>query len=460
MNQNADKYKVLRRAAIALSLLVAIVLPYFLIASEIDARIASIAAFCLVLWLSEAVPPFVPTLLLWTLATIFLSPLDARYSLSTLLGWGADPVVALFFGGFALGVAAQKSGIDLRIANSLLRWSGNSPWRLLALIMAATAFFSMWLSNIAAAALLIACVRPLLKGVGDDSPLRRQLLLAIAFAANIGGIATPVGTGPNAVAIAAMRQTREITFIEWMTFALPLAAGMLILAFVLINIRGRLRGTSLDDSLPASSLLSISEGEFNPRHSLRQRLFLLIIGFAILFWLAEPLTGIPAPAVALAAAAALFLTSLLKKDDLGQIDWPTLLLIAGGITLGRLLESSGIVSGIASAINYAGLSETGALLAFCLLSALLAALMSNTASVILLIPIAAAIVPMDSTPILIAIAASFGMPFIISTPPNAMAYGEGGPRAEDFFWPGLAIMIAGCLLIATTGPAVLRFHLR
>jgi sodium-dependent dicarboxylate transporter 2/3/5 len=171
----------------------------------------------------------------------------------------------------------------------------------------------------------------------------------------------------------------------------------------------------------------------------------------VLLWLTEPFHQIPAAVVALAAAAVLFLVGLLRKGDLARIDWSTLLLIAGGITIGRLLEASGLVSSATQQLSIANFNPTVALLLICLASAGLSAIMSNTATVVMLIPIAAAFLPQPSTAILIAVSASFGMPFAISTPPNAMAHGEGGLRSSDLLLPGIVIMLIGCALVSITG---------
>jgi sodium-dependent dicarboxylate transporter 2/3/5 len=172
-------------------------------------------------------------------------------------------------------------------------------------------------------------------------------------------------------------------------------------------------------------------------------------------WLTEPLHGAPSAAIALLAVVALFGSGLLDRTDLGRIDWSTLGLIAGGIALGNLLEKSGLVQVAAEAVPWAQVSPFGRLLAFCLASALLSALMSNTATATMLIPLAATIDPAPSTAVLIAIAASLGIPFTISTPPNAMVYGEGGLTQADLLVPGLVLMILGCVLISLTGPHVL-----
>jgi sodium-dependent dicarboxylate transporter 2/3/5 len=151
----------------------------------------------------------------------------------------------------------------------------------------------------------------------------------------------------------------------------------------------------------------------------------------------------------------MFATGMLRKEHLRKIDWSTLLLIAGGITLGRLLERSGTISMLTSQMQFSELDPTIALFAICLISALFSALMSNTATVVMLIPIATALIPEPSTAILVAISASFGIPFVISTPQNAMAYGEGGLRTSDLFYPGIVIMVLGCLIVSLTGRYVL-----
>jgi sodium-dependent dicarboxylate transporter 2/3/5 len=186
----------------------------------------------LLLWLSEIVPPFVPTLLLWSLIPILLGPLDdGKFSLSNVLSWAVDPVIALFFGGFVLGAATQAQGLDKRLADFALSSSKGSFGRLLLFVIGATAFLSMWMSNIAAAALVFAGLQSILSAFDEDHILRRTLLIGVALGADLGGMATPIGTGPNAIAIAAISPTQQISFVSWMAFALPLTVGMLALSY-------------------------------------------------------------------------------------------------------------------------------------------------------------------------------------------------------------------------------------
>lgn len=443
-----------RWTILATVLILAAVMPLILVGPRLSAVAISISLVCLVLWLSEMVLPFVPTLILWASVPIFLSPFDPRYSLGSVLGWAADPVLALFFGGFVLGAAAEKHGVDRSLARWAFARSGGSFSILLLTVVFLTALLSMWISNIAAAALMFACMHSSFGLLDPDSHVRRMLVVGVALGADLGGIATPIGTGPNAIAIAALAGRHQITFIEWMTFAVPLAAGMLVLGFVLLRWRAGHVGAEWERLFGRTASLVIEGGPDSGRFG-RLGFFVVLFAAASL-WLTEPLHRVPSAVVALAAAAVLFLSGLLRRSDLANVDWSTLLLIAGGITLGRLLEASGVVADTARSIPFEMLHPTVALFLICFASALLSALMSNTATAVLLIPIATALIPQPSTAILVAISASFGMPFVISTPPNAMAYGEGGLHTSDLLVPGLVIMIVGCVLVSVTGPAVLR----
>ncbi len=404
----------------------------------VAARTVALAAVYLTFALSEIGPPFVPTLFLLVAIPLALGPLSDGYQLPVVLTWTADAVLALFAGGFALGLAAQRHGLDRAFASALLRAGGTSERGLLAVVLLAAAVTSMWLSNVAAAALLLAALRPILAPPMEPR-LTRALLLALAIGANLGGMATPIGSGPNGIAIAATRPTARITFLDWMSFGVPIVAGMLLVAFGLLALRYRVSGPCVVDAPPPHALT---------RDAKR---VLVLFALAVFAWLTEPLHGVSAPTVALALTLFLFGMNLLRKQDLGSLDWSTLGLIAGGLTLGRLLETSGVLHLIAGALSldaYPRLVWLGGLV---ILSALLAALMSNTATAAMLIPFALELDPSPSTAILIAVATSFGMPFPISTPPNAMVYGTGIVRAPELLRVGTVLMVLGCLFLTFTG---------
>jgi sodium-dependent dicarboxylate transporter 2/3/5 len=445
-----------RWAAILIAAVLLIIVPPLFIESGIYSRIISIGGICLLLWISEIVPPFVPTLLLWALVPLLLAPIDPKYALPNVLSWAADPVMALFFGGFVLGAATETTGFDRRLTQFALRSSGRSFNKFLLLTILITAFLSMWMSNIAAAALVLACLHPILKQLEDGNLLRRVTLIGVALGADFGGMATPIGTGPNAIAIASVSAVQPISFLSWMAFAFPLTIGMLTLSFVYLAWRARHNGKDwvINREEVKGPVLDVDKESENKKNA---AVFLAILAITVALWLSEPVHKIPAAVIALGSAAALFLTRILRRRDLLRIDWSTLLLIAGGITLGRLLEQSSMIRTLGMHMPLTDLDPTLSLFILCFTSALLASLMSNTATAVLFIPLATAFIPAPSTAILVAISASFGIPFIISTPPNAMVFGKGGLRFGDLFWPGIALMILGCVIVSLTGKTVLNF---
>ncbi len=434
----------LRRMVMALAAVIAVAIAAFSwIPDPTRARATVIAAVYLVLCLTEMVPPFVPTIVLLVVTPLLLGPVSERFELDAVLHWPAEPIIALFAGGMALGVAAQKHGVAASIAALVLRVAGARARNLVALIMVGTAVLSMWMSNIAAAAMMIAALRPLTQGPTVSASFRRGALLAIAVGANLGGIATPIGTGANGIAIAAVENRHAISFLHWMAFAVPLVAAMLVAAFVLVVARTRVAG-----KLAALATAPASLGRPG-------KAVVLLFFIAVAAWLSEPLHGVSAPLVALAVTAVLFGTGLLERDDLGLLDWSTLGLIAGGLCLGRLIEEAGLLSSVADVPwnDYPRVAWLGGLV---LASALMSAVMSNTAAVALLVPLGLAVDPSPSTAIAIAIGASFGMPFTISTPPNAMVYGTGDVPSRDLLCIGVPLMILGCMVVTLTGPLVLR----
>jgi len=225
-------------------------LAQFTLPDPIMRRAAMIAGTCLVLWLTELTPLYATTLLLWAAVVLLLGPLDRRaFSLPRVLESASHPVIVLCFGGFVLSALGAKYGVCELIVHWVVRASGGRRRVLLLAVMAATTLLSMWMLNIAAAAMMVATLRPLIGTRGGvpgiahaDPSFRRALLVGLAFAANFGGIATPIGTGPNIVAIGAVAARYTITFPGWMLFGVPAAAVCVGLTYGLLVAGYRVRG--------------------------------------------------------------------------------------------------------------------------------------------------------------------------------------------------------------------------
>jgi sodium-dependent dicarboxylate transporter 2/3/5 len=440
---NADGFSTTRLWLSAIAGGIAVAISLFFIPDPVQAKAVAIASICLALWLTEAVPPFVPTLLLLSLIPIALN--GTTYRLSTVMGWMADPVLLLFLGGFSLGVAAQRYGIDAAITGLAVRWSGGQRLRLLALVMISTAMLSMWMSNTAAAAMMIAALRPMLVSTDIADRFRVVLLLGIAIAANLGGMGTPIGSPPNAIAVAALSGEHQVTLLGWMLFGLPLVAVLLAFAFGVLIFMNRIADGKIAQTQP-----SVAVGI----QGLRAWSVVIIFSAMVVAWLSEPLHGLSVSLVAVCGTIVLFGSGLLSRTDLRSIDWSTLILIAGGLGLGRLLQESGAIAAATTAIDWSVIPGGVRIAILIGIGSMMSAVMSNTATATMIIPLAYAIDPSPSTPILVALGTSLGMPFMISTPPNSLVYGEGGIRMQDLFWPGIIIMVVGCLLLSVFGPII------
>jgi sodium-dependent dicarboxylate transporter 2/3/5 len=174
-------------------------------------------------------------------------------------------------------------------------------------------------------------------------------------------------------------------------------------------------------------------------------------------WLLEPWHGVPAALTAIAMAGVLFGTRLLDAGDLKRVGWDTLLLIAGGLTLGHIFDESGLAAATSAAVNWQALSPSIVILSLVTICALISAVSSNTAASVILISIATGISDSPALAVLVAMGASMGAPFVISTPPNALVYGQGILRPRDFLVSGSILMIGGCALLAFTGARVLHW---
>jgi sodium-dependent dicarboxylate transporter 2/3/5 len=413
---------------------------------DAESRALLVGGTALACWLTEWTPGWLPTLLLWLGVPLLFAGLGDAWAAPAVLGWSADPVLVLFLGGFALAGAARAQGLDRRLAAAALALARGDAWRLVVASALATWALSMWMSNIAAAALMLGAVAPVLDTLDARAPLRRALLLAIAMAANTGGIATPIGTGPNAIAIAAAAPVHRIAFVEWMAFGVPLAAGLL--GATLLALRWTLRPAG---AVTLAPLADATRGARAGRVT-------AIGALAIAAWLTEPLHGVAAWRVAGALVLVLLATRALPVRALRRIDWATLVLIAGGLALGGLLETSGLLRHVARVLSLDVLAPTARVALLVLVAAIGSALMSNTATATILVPLAWSIAPSPATAVLVAVGCSLGVPFVVSTPPNAMAVARGLP-SRDLLVVGVPLMLAGCALVALTGPRVLGWLL-
>lgn len=396
------------------------------------------------LWVTEAVPIFITSSVIVALEVIFLGqpqgPLKlGRGGYEIFLHSFSSPIILLLLGGFALALAVQKHGLGNLLALSIIRRAGSKPERVLLGAMLTTGLLSMWISNTAATASMIVVILPVLKLLDGRDPFRKALLLGIPFSSSIGGMGTPIGTPPNAIAMGLLqRMGFEITFFQWMVLVVPAAAGVMYLAWRILMRLFPCRVDEVD--------FEVSTGRgLNTRQK-------LVLGFGIitvLLWLTSSLHHVPTSIVALFPLVVFFGFGFLEKKDFEELGWNVLIIVGGGIALGVGMQRSGLTDWMVARLSLQGVPLVFAFLLFGLVTMGMSTFISNSAVANLFLPIALGFAMFSplSIAICVALSASLAMALPISTPPNAIAYGSGELQMKDMIKAGGIIAALGVVVV-------------
>ena len=434
--------------------------------------VAAVGLLMVTWWITEAVPlaatALLPLVLLPLLGAVQFEKVAASFS---------DPLIFLFLGGFLLARALQRWQLDRRIALLVLRWARGRPAALVACLMAATAFLSLWISNTATAMAMLPVGQAVVSGLrvragatvraSELDRFSAALVLGIAYAASIGGMGTLIGTPPNALFAGFMRETYGIAigFVPWLAVGLPAVLLLLPAAwFILTRMVFRF---DLPASATTRAALAAEASMLGPMTS-GERLTALLLGLAVLGWLAQPvlrklLPGVEITDAGIAICAALLLfvvpvrlsrgEFLLAWNDAVRLPWGVLLLFGGGLALADAITGSGLAAWIGDAVS--GLAMLpGWLLVLALVSVvvLLGELASNTAVAAVFLPVAgAAAIGLGQPPLTltlpVALAASIGFMLPVATPANAIAFGSGAVTARQMMRAGILLDLAGIAVV-------------
>lgn len=341
-------------------------------------------------------------------------------------------VVVLLLGGFVMAQAVKRYGIDTWLSRKLLHRVGTRPAAVLLGMMVMCAFLSMWISNTATTALMMAVAIPVVNTFPGNEPFRKAMILGIPFASNIGGIGTPIGSPPNAIAMGFLEQSgHEMTFLGWMTIGVPIVIVLILVCWLILYslFRPKVEQVELDVSEEAESL----DG--------RSKFIIAVFMLVVILWLTSSLHGIPSSIVALIPFVIFFGLRLLDDDDLRELGWGILFIVGGGMSLGVAMKESGLSEWMVSQIDFASMGTLGILFLFAGVAALMTTFISNSATANLLLPIVvgiAAVSPVSSA-LVVAIVSSAAMILPVSTPPNAIAYGSGHIDVRDMAKAGTIV---------------------
>lgn len=448
-----------------LLLVVCIIVPIFILSiptssipivglTLLQHRLLSIFVMAVLFWIFEPIEIHSTSVLIIFLELIFLSNKGPGFlknkvsDQTTLLDYEhiissfSSPIIMLFLGGFFLALAATKYGLDKKMAQVFLSPFGTKTPIVLFGMILITAIFSMFMSNTATTAMMLAILVPVVASLDAKDPSRKSFALAIPFAANIGGLGTPIGTPPNAVALKYLIGENRISFLEWMSFAVPYVIIFLLILWAIlmfffppkskeINIQLEQHFIWTKDRIMVASTFIIT----------------------IMLWLTSNWHGVNSYIVALLPVTFFSMTRIVNIEDMHQLAWDVLWLVSGGIALGFALETTGLSSAFLASIDLSIYHPIALVAYLCVIALVMATFMSNTATSNLILPIAAAlstsIVGIESyggtkmVIIAVAFSCSLAMALPVSTPPNAMSHASGLVNAREMTKIGSLVGVLG-----------------
>ena len=426
-------------------------------------RTIAIFVFTALMWIIEVIPTWTTSVVSMVIMLLTISNKGLGFMIyegagnmvdyKSIMAAFADPVIMLFLGGFVLAIAASKVGLDVAIAKTLLKPFKKPKWVLLAFLLI-IGVFSMFMSNTATAAMFLTFLAPVLGALPKDEKGKAGLALAIPIAANLGGMGTPIGTPPNAIALGALQNAGiEINFLSWMLRMVPYVLVMLFLAWVLLLVMFPFKTEKIELKIEGTS-------QAPKDHK-------IIVGITfvvtILLWMLEGWLGISANIVALIPFAVFTATGVFSKEDLKEIDWSVLWMVAGGFALGTALNRTGLAAALINSVPFASWNIVVVMITGGLICWILSNFISNSAAANLIVPILAvvgtallddptasqsfvALGGLKSLIVGVAMCASLAMCLPISTPPNALAHSTGIINTRQMAIVGLVVGVVGIVL--------------
>ena len=438
----------------------------------VQQRIIAIFVMAVMLWLTEAIPAWATSVVIIFVLLFFAS--DSAFKIMQgseaemgqlldyqgVMACFADPTIILFLGGFVLAIAATKSGLDAKMARLLIAPFGKRSEHVLLGFMLITGIFSMFISNTATAAMMLTFLTPVFKALPPDGKGRVALTMAIPIGANLGGMGTPIGTPPNAFAYKVLNDPQGLNmgigFGDWMLIMAPMVILMLIVAwFILLKM------------FPFSQKTIEIKIESHVKSNWRTAVVAATFILTIILWVFGKQLGVNANTVAMLPIAVFAFTGVITANDLKDIDWSVIWMVAGGFALGLAMNGTGLAEVAVKSIPFGEFNPLVIMVISGLVCFALSNFISNTATAALLIPILSVVcagmgdklaeIGGTSTILIgVAVAASCAMSLPISTPPNAIAYSTGLIQQTDMVKAGATIGVISILI----GYSVLVFFCR
>lgn len=394
------------------------------------------------LWITESIPPFAVSFLIIGLAVFFLespAPLDITDDWEKYVNTWSSPVIWILLGGFILAIGAQITKFDRKFSGVIIQKFGNKPYNLLLGIMLTTGVLSMFISNTATTAMMLTIIIPFAKKYGKQEPIVKAMLLGIAAAATLGGIGTVIGSSPNAIALGILQSYGyDFSFVDWMIPGIPTAIILILLSWYVLKTLYKTNLKKLELEFEEEP----TPRELADRNTKENRVivvltFLVTIGL----WMTSTIHMIPVAVVSLIPIVIFTAVGIIQAEEIKLIPWDTLILVAGGLTLGIAINDSGLAAYMVELIPVFE-NPIVIIMVLAFITSLASNVMSNTAAASILIPFSAILVPPDYILLVVVVlgfAASTALLLPISTPPNALVFSTNYLKQSDFRILGMMI---------------------
>ena len=421
-----------------------------------------------ILWITEAIPIAVTALL-----PLVLFPLSGGLDLSSTSGSFGHKYVFLYMGGFIIAIAIEKWNLHKRIALNIIKIVGTNVSRIILGFMVATALLSMWISNTATAVMILPVGIAIVLQLQDNPKTKanenlifgKALMLAIAYSASIGGMATLIGTPPNLVLAGVVESTynTEITFSQWFMFGFPISVILLIICWFYLT---RFAFKFEQKEFPGGRKEIENQLNALGKTSYEEKVILIVFTITAIAWISRSfiltqwLPAIDDTIIAMMASVILFLIpnkkgneALISWEDAVKLPWGILLLFGGGMALANGFESSGLAIWIGNQLtSLIGVSLFILLLVLIASVNFLTEITSNMATTAMLLPVLvslAAVINVHPYILLVSatLAASCAFMLPVATPPNAVVFGSGYLKIEDMVKKGIWMNVISILLI-------------
>ncbi|MEM7161126.1 MAG: DASS family sodium-coupled anion symporter [Bacteroidota bacterium] len=433
-------------------------------------NVIAFALWMIIWWMTEAVSISVTALI-----PIVFFPAFGLASMKEVGASYGDPIVFLFLGGFIIALALEKVNLHKRVALGIIRYTGSSPNRVLLGFMIATAFMSMWISNTASTVVMLPIalqvIQLLVKDEDgfslQDRKFALKIMLGIAFAANVGGIATIIGTPPNMAMIGFVEKSYglEISFMKWMAVGLPFSCVMLLIIYAVLTLFiFKQKDYRLNDP---QGVINREIQELGGIKS-NEKWVIAIFSLTIALWIFknqinewQSLISFSNAGIGMLGAFLLFCipllnskdTQLLEWKDTKNLPWGIIILFGGGLALASAMKNTGIIDLIGSSIAAQGHISIIAIVSILIAIILfMTELMSNVALITVFTPVVAGIAlgldqPMLELLIPITMAASCAFMLPMATPPNAIVFASGHVKVAEMAKAGIVLNIISILIL-------------